>query len=125
MAGLIAEGGFAALSGTNNSANPVTIADFRPGTSSMSKGTDGLPCGGYRLKNNDTTGTLVMNIQINGLHNNNTASAYAVMPGDTGEWKLGTISNGIRFVKGWTSTLTGATTSSTITVSGGVFIRLD
>lgn len=122
--GIIGEGGFASLSGTNNSANPVTIADFRPGNTDgpTGPGPDGKPCSGYSLTNNDTTGTLVANIRISGLQENNTTNAYALMSGQTKEFSRG-LSDDVRLVQGWATTTAGATTSSTVLLSGGVFYR--
>jgi hypothetical protein len=122
--GIIGEGGFASLSGTNGSATPVTIADFRPGYASgpTGPGPDGKPCSGYILKNNDTTGTLVANIRVSGLHENSTTSSFALMPGQEVPFARG-VADDVRLVQGWTTTTAGATTSSTVLLSGGVFHR--
>ncbi len=127
MAGLLGEGGNIVLSGTWTATTPATLVDFRPiQGNGISKGPDGYPCNTYKVANRDTTSALILNIVVQGLHDNDTTNghAYPIYPGDAPQpFQEGEKANALVLVKGWLTTLTNGTTSSSAYVSGGVMVR--
>lgn len=107
--------GLATLSGTANSASPVTFVNwkFKPAASQ-----DGLPRNIVTITNASTDGTVMVNVRIQGVHNGS-SEFYPVLSGLVQSFQSGKESNAITGVTGFVSTLAGATTNSTALVAFG------
>lgn len=122
MASLLAEGGFASLSGTWSAAAPATLADFRIGTNN--KGLDGAAPNIYTVRNGGSTGESLVWVQIFGLHTSNSTvgtgtQGFPIWPGESQPFQLGDHNNEIVLVKAWLTTVANATTSGSTTITGG------
>ena len=122
MASLLAEGGFASLSGTWSSASPATIADFRKGQNN--KGLDGDAPNIYTVRNGGSTGESLVWVQIFGMHTTNSTvgtgtQGFPIWPGESQSFQMSEHNNEIALIKGWLTTVANATTSVSTTITGG------
>ena len=119
MASLLGEGGLGLLSGTASAATPVTLVDFRPSSgNAISNGADGRAVNAYTVHNGDTTGLYLVRGRVDGLQENNTASAFTIWPGLDKTFQIGLNRNELTRITAWATDMSGNTFSGSITISG-------